>query len=159
MLFLLYINIKIGKNICWTSDKPVITCMGNSCLPGCRWLCLWWRLFVLSFFPRDVLGEIWDLNESVSEGFATYSLTRFRGDIHFEGILKQCRPSSDATERGVWPGSASFAYQTSMQKQQKWKYLSEAPNTRNGLIQIFRMDTPTGQKSFSYLRPLNSSTL
>ena len=26
-------------------------------------------LFVLSFFPRDVLDEIWDLIESVSEGF------------------------------------------------------------------------------------------
>ena len=25
--------------------------------------------FVLSFFPLDVLGEIWDLIESVSEGF------------------------------------------------------------------------------------------
>ena len=30
-------------------------------------------LFVLSFFPRDVLDEIWDLIESVSEGFPTYS--------------------------------------------------------------------------------------
>ena len=32
--------------------------------------------FVLSFFPLDVLDEIWDLiikNESVSEGFLTYS--------------------------------------------------------------------------------------
>ena len=29
--------------------------------------------FVLSFFPRDVLDEIWDLIESVSEGFPTYS--------------------------------------------------------------------------------------
>ena len=28
--------------------------------------------FVLSFFPRDVLDEIWDLIESVSEGFATW---------------------------------------------------------------------------------------
>ena len=28
---------------------------------------------MLSFFPRDVLDEIWDLNESVSEGFPTYS--------------------------------------------------------------------------------------
>ena len=28
--------------------------------------------FVLSFFPLDVLGEIWDLNESVSEGLLTY---------------------------------------------------------------------------------------
>ena len=29
--------------------------------------------FVLSFFPRDVLGEIWVLIESVFEGFPTYS--------------------------------------------------------------------------------------
>ena len=27
---------------------------------------------MLSFFPRDVLDEIWDLTESVSEGFPTY---------------------------------------------------------------------------------------
>ena len=30
-------------------------------------------LFVLSFFLRDVLDEIWDLVESVSEGFPSYS--------------------------------------------------------------------------------------
>ena len=29
--------------------------------------------FVLSFFPLDVLDEIWDLIESVYEGFLTYS--------------------------------------------------------------------------------------
>ena len=29
--------------------------------------------FVLSLFPVDVLDEIWDLIESVSEGFLTYS--------------------------------------------------------------------------------------
>ena len=29
--------------------------------------------FVLSFFPRDLLDEIWDLLESVSEGFHSYS--------------------------------------------------------------------------------------
>ena len=29
--------------------------------------------FVLSFFPLDVLDEIWDLIESVSEGLLTYS--------------------------------------------------------------------------------------
>ena len=32
--------------------------------------------FVLSFFPLDVLGGIWDLIESVSEGFLTYSCFR-----------------------------------------------------------------------------------
>ena len=31
--------------------------------------------FVLSFFPLDVLDEIWDLIESVSEGFLAFSLT------------------------------------------------------------------------------------
>ena len=31
--------------------------------------------FVLSFFTLDVLDEIWDLIESVSEGFLTYSYT------------------------------------------------------------------------------------
>ena len=29
--------------------------------------------FVLSFFPLNVLDEIWELIESVSEGFLTYS--------------------------------------------------------------------------------------
>ena len=29
--------------------------------------------FVLSFFPLDDLDEIWDVIESVSEGFLTYS--------------------------------------------------------------------------------------
>ena len=30
---------------------------------------------MLSFFPLDVLDEIWDLIESVSEGFLTYSFS------------------------------------------------------------------------------------
>ena len=37
--------------------------------------------FVLSFFPLDVLDEIWDLIESVSEGFLTYSYIRTGGRI------------------------------------------------------------------------------
>ena len=37
------------------------------------------RLFVLSFFPRDVLEEIWDLIESVSEVFPTYSFMAIQG--------------------------------------------------------------------------------
>ena len=35
--------------------------------------------FVLSFFPLDVLDEIWDLIESVSEGFLTYSFLSVGG--------------------------------------------------------------------------------
>ena len=34
--------------------------------------------FVLSFFPRDVLDEILNLIESVSEDFPSYSLRHFR---------------------------------------------------------------------------------
>ena len=64
-LCLLYINTKIGKNRCLMLDKPVFT-----------WLSLvvsFKASFVLSFFPLDVLDGIWDLIESVSEGFLTYS--------------------------------------------------------------------------------------
>ena len=33
---------------------------------------------MLPFFPRGVLDEIWDLIESVSEGFPTYSYTPYQ---------------------------------------------------------------------------------
>ena len=47
--------------------------MGNSCSRGCRWWCVFVGVYVLSFFPLDVFDEIWELIESVSEGFLTYS--------------------------------------------------------------------------------------
>ena len=47
--------------------------LGNSCSPDCSWWCLSWRLFMLSVFPLDALDEIWDVIESVSEEFLTYS--------------------------------------------------------------------------------------
>ena len=47
--------------------------MGDSCSPGCRWWYLLWRLCVMSFFLLDVVDEIWDVIESVSEGFLAYS--------------------------------------------------------------------------------------
>ena len=42
--------------------------------------------FVLSFFPLDVLDEIWDLIESVSEGFITYSFPVPRMDDCIDNI-------------------------------------------------------------------------
>ena len=36
---------------------------------------------MLSFFPLDVLDEIWDLIESVSEGFPTYLCLSFHSGI------------------------------------------------------------------------------
>ena len=38
-------------------------------LVGLTWLSLWWYLSMLSFSPQDVLDEIWDWTESVSEVF------------------------------------------------------------------------------------------
>ena len=43
--------------------------------------------FVLSFFPRDVLDEILNLIESVSEDFPSYSYTHLtRGMLYFKTI-------------------------------------------------------------------------
>ena len=50
------------------------------------------RLFVLSFFPRDVLDEIRDLIEPVSEGFPTYS---------FVEILKVLTQECSADDLGL----------------------------------------------------------
>ena len=45
--------------------------------------------FVLSFFPLDVLDEIWDLIESVSEGFLIHSFLVFINTYSKpDGILK-----------------------------------------------------------------------
>ena len=60
--------------------------------------------FVLSFFPLDVLDEIWDLIESVSEGFLTYSLRNnfiLIPDKHLEiqdFIIPNPRKNTDAME-------------------------------------------------------------
>ena len=75
--------------------------MFNVRLAGCHvygkqlftWLSLVVSLmasFVLSFFPLDVLDEIWDLIESVSEGFLTYSFK-----IPFSNWVKCVTRTSD----------------------------------------------------------------
>ena len=46
--------------------------------------------FVLSFFPLDVLDEIWDLIESVSEGFLTYSCRDGKGKETVKDHSKDC---------------------------------------------------------------------
>ena len=33
-------------------------------------------LFMLSFFPLDILGEVWDVTESVSEWYLAYSFRK-----------------------------------------------------------------------------------
>ena len=46
--------------------------------------------FALSFSPRDVLDEIWDLIVSVSEGFPTYSFLKLLHMLSF-GMLLYCK--------------------------------------------------------------------
>ena len=54
-------------------EQLVTTCMGNCCSAAVAGNVYDGVFFVLSFFPRDVLDEVLDLIESVSEGFPTYS--------------------------------------------------------------------------------------
>ena len=60
--------------------------MGNSCSPGPSLVVSLMASFVLSFFPLDVLDEIWDLIESVSEGFLTYSSDSENDSLHLEAF-------------------------------------------------------------------------
>ena len=61
--------------------------------------------FVLSFFPLDVLDEIWDLIESVSEGFLTYSLLgvtidfQLNFDTHISNICKKASKQLNVLKR------------------------------------------------------------
>ena len=59
------------------------------------------------FFPRDVLDEIWDLIESVSEGFPTYS------SIHINLFLYHLQYKRACFENSM----SSFHYLISFNKQ------------------------------------------
>ena len=53
--------------------------------------------FVLSFFPLDVLDGIWDLIESVSEGFLPTLPLPYVGRVRVSGLF--CRFYSDFDEK------------------------------------------------------------
>ena len=86
-LFLLNINIEIGK-----IDFYVRLAGGH--LYGKQlftWLSLVVSLiasFCAALFPLDVLDEIWDVIESVSEGFLTYSWS-YSKYLHYSKYLKE----------------------------------------------------------------------
>ena len=56
--------------------------------------------FVLSFFPLDVLDEIWDLIESVSERFLTYSSM-----IHVIWARPKCITASSSFRNCIYEAS------------------------------------------------------
>ena len=43
--------------------------------------------FYVVFFPRDILDEIWDLIESVSDGFPTYSFIELHIKVKHDKIV------------------------------------------------------------------------
>ena len=59
---------------------------------------------------------------------------------HIWDIGKQCRPRSDAAERGVWSGSTLFAHRNFYQKyDKKWKKITCHPLNEKWTRQIIRM--------------------
>ena len=51
--------------------------------------------FVLSFFPRDVLDEILNLIESVSEDFPSYSFRTLRFILTFHEVISRMTSRSN----------------------------------------------------------------
>ena len=84
--------------------------------------------FVLSLFPLDVLDEIWDLIESVSEGFLTYSdTTIFLGaDILVYWIGKIVRTYAKKPKLG-FKGHAD----NNRVRRKQWRDLRSQQNTGN----------------------------
>ena len=65
--------------------------------------------FVLSFFPLDVLDEIWDLIESVSEGFLSYSFItttckngEYKQLLEFVIQLEQIKRTFNSGQHAYW---------------------------------------------------------
>ena len=62
---------------------------------------------MLSFFPRDVLDEIWDLIESVPEGFPSYSRILVHEFCHFKIFV-----STTTTNKNTFITGAQITYVT-----------------------------------------------
>ena len=65
---------------------------------------------MLSFFPLDILDEIWDLIETVSEGFLTYSYNLLLGRSTFSYKNSICKRNYAGT-LDVSGGNVRICYQ------------------------------------------------
>ena len=72
-LFLLYINIKIGKKKMFNVRLAGGHLYGKQLFTWLSLVVCLMASIVLSIFPLDALDDINDVIESVSEGFLTYS--------------------------------------------------------------------------------------
>ena len=80
--------------------------------------------FVLSFFPLDVLGEIWDLIVSVSEGFLTYS---FIG-LPCVFFVNVCFSFPFSFEDGMWDFKFKFKFNQSQKGPNEHDYVKDEKN-------------------------------
>ena len=85
---------------------------------------------MLSFFPLDVLDEIWDLIESVSEGFLTYS-----SECHF----KVC------SIYGNWTLVVESVKRKSTQSNYSHSYVSYIQDKCSTLLVQEKIDNSTAQ--------------
>ena len=69
--------------------------------------------FVLSFFPLDVLDGIWDLIESVSEGFLTYS---YCTALNPKWVMKKITTAHNAKQDGSKARKSSLSQQIATDK-------------------------------------------
>ena len=110
-----------------TAILLVLSCRGSCRLTqeDLRYLVCMTSVHVVSFwrhFPPNVklLKEhIFKLEPNVQGRVCKTSLTHISLASHLWDIGKQCRPRSDATERGVWSGSTLFAHKNFYQKYDK----------------------------------------
>lgn len=53
---------------------PMITCMGNCCLPGCRWWCLWRCLILCCSFSHEIpwIRDGTELSQVLSISYLRY---------------------------------------------------------------------------------------
>ena len=79
---------------------------------------------MLSVFPLDVLDEIWDLIESVSEGFLTYSPIQAQNiSVYLLFSLNQNKPELEIKKTSMF---TLFLVRTTIQLRNQ----SGLPNTR-----------------------------
>ena len=84
-----------------------------------------------------------------SEGLdqTIYILTHLSLVSHKRDISKQCRPRSDAAERGVWSGSTLFVLSTGTSLNHgNNKNLADTPFTGNELVQRVKVEESTWKK-------------
>ena len=99
-----------------------------------------YNIRVMSEKKSSMIALIFEHERFPARVFHNWCLTHISLASHLWEICKQCRPRSDAAERGVWSGSTLFAHRNFYQKYDKnEKSTPDNPKRQNGLVQLIRM--------------------